>query len=177
MSEEALATTETTQAPFFVNSTDGEPTTNQQKEPTTTISEEEPTSGQGEPTTSGGSDTPTETALTTPPLPMLDVMTNGDSFSVLHGSSLLLECHVTGGGAGTLLSWYFNGVKLPDVGVASSSDQDGSVRLSSKLNFDLVDMSHAGQYLCEAHSPLHSLTVTAPIQVNVECKWKQRHVR
>ena len=115
-------------------------------------------------------DTPTPT--TPPPPPVLDVMTNGDMFTVMHGSSLTLQCHVTGGGASTTLSWYFNGTKLPDdVGVAQPNvDEHGIVRLSSYLTFDLVELSHAGAYECVAHSPVDSLTVRAPIQVIVERK-------
>ena len=117
-------------------------------------------------------DMPTDPALTTPPPPpVLDVMTNGESFTVMHGSSLTLECHVTGGGAGTTLSWFFNGTKLPNVGVAQPNiDKYGLPRLSSLLNFDLIEPFHAGLYTCEAYSPVNSQTVVAPIQVKVTRK-------
>ena len=118
-------------------------------------------------------DMPTDSALTTPPSPplMLDVMTNDDSFTVLLGSSLTLECHVTGGGAGTTLSWLFNGVKLPDVGMAQQNvNDDGVPQLASRLTFDLVEASDAGVYECEAHSPVTLQTVRAPIEVNVQRK-------
>lgn len=124
-------------------------------------------------TTTTTMDTPTDPAPTTaPPPPVLDVMTNGDMFTVMHGSSLTLQCHVTGGGAGTTLSWYLNGTKLPDdVGVAQPNvDQHGIARLSSYLTFDLVELSHAGAYECVAHSPVDNLTVRAPIQVIVKRK-------
>jgi hypothetical protein len=118
--------------------------------------------------------TPTDPDLTTPPPPPeLDVMTNGDLFTVMHGSSLTLECHVTGGGASTTLSWYFNGNELPNVGVAQSDvDRYGVSWLSSSLTFDLVEASHAGAYMCEAHSQVDSQTITvrATIQVIVERK-------
>lgn len=140
---------------------------------TTTISEPVTHSTSSDVMTSTMADTPTVPAVTTPPTPppMLDVMINGDSFTVMQGGSLTLECHVTGGGAGTLVSWFFNDIKLSDVGMAQTTvDSHGVPRLSSPLTFDSIDMSDAGMYVCEAHSPANSQTVRAPIQVNVERK-------
>ena len=157
---------------------EGETTTNIE-EPTTQepVSEKITTDSEPvtHPTTTGTrsmtTDTPTQPPLTTPPPPVLDIMTNGDRFSVMVGSSLTLECHVSGGGEGTLVYWFFNGDKLPNVNVEQTHDNDGMPRLSTQLTFDLVESSHAGQYMCEAHSPLHSQTVSAPIQLNVSRKF------
>ena len=169
--------------------TEGEPATSSEGPTTTniegatsqsTVSEKIATTTNSEPATHSTSfeattltittDTPTGPPLTTPPPPppMLDVMTNGDMFTVLQGGSLTLECHVSEGGAGTLVLWYFNEVKLPDVSVTeSNTGRFGDPRLSSQLTFHHIELSHAGQYVCEAYSPANSQTVRAPMQVNV----------
>ena len=160
-----------------IEGTTSQPTQEPVSEKVTTATNSEPTtdSTSSDTTPTATMDTPTDPALTTPPPPppVLDVMTNGESFTVMHGASLTLKCHVTGGGTGTTLSWYFNGTKLQaaDVGVAQpNTDESGVPRLSSLLTFDLVEPSHAGLYECKAHSPLNSQTVVAPIRVKVTRK-------
>ena len=116
--------------------------------------------------------TPTQPRLTTPPAPppVLDIMTNGDLFEVILGSELIIECHVRGGGEGTLVSWYFNKEPLPDVQVESRDDGSDGVLLVSNLRFESVKLSHAGDYQCVANSTLHSQTVMAPVTLSVSSK-------
>ena len=116
--------------------------------------------------------TPTQPRLTTPPAPppVLDIMTNGDSFEVILGSELTIECHVRGGGEGTLVSWYFNKEPLLDVQVESRDNGSDGVLLVSNLRFESVKLSHAGDYQCVANSTLHSQTVMAPVTLSVSSK-------
>lgn len=100
-------------------------------------------------------------------------MTNGDSFEVMLGSNLTFECQVRGGGESTQLTWYFNDDPLPDIEVHPRQDLNGRTYLVSQLSFEGVKISHEGGYACRVHSPLHNLTVSAPIQLTVASELTQ----
>lgn len=105
------------------------------------------------------STTPPPSTAPPSPAPVLDIMTNGDRFDVTLGSELTLECHVSGGGEGTKVSWYFN-EKLLKTEEREGGD-GGPPLLVSKLMIESVELGHAGEYFCKANSTSHSQTVTA----------------